>query len=699
MSSSFFCLFFLLLGTVVYSKEPKITICHTSDANPHTLVLPVSAAAAHLKNHPHDALGSCQTNCKLDSNICDDRNSCTNDNCDMETGTCIHTSVNCDDGNPCTTDECDPLAGCINKPVADIPCDDHNPCTKDDKCIVLSDNVLQIQTGVCAGKPVERCCNNNDDCNDNNLCTHDFCNADSRTCSYIPVQIGVADPCTIKICNPLTGEISQVPITCPMAPDQCQINQCNPTTNQCETTTKPNGEVCDDGNLCTSGETCSNGYCHATNTKLCDQPPNDCYESSGICNPSTGACDYSPKAENTPCQDNDPNTCNEICDGSGSCISGGCHTDNLCNGFGFCMDDECHFTSPANCNDPFFIHCNQDTGFCEKVPCTTTADCPVNDDKCAPITCVDGFCARNIVICDVVGCNATCDSATGTCVVPDFLPGCDDNNPCTIERCNIFFGCSSINKCLPGQFCDPVTGRCGCVSDSECVSNNPCKPQHCDVATGFCITSDYNCDDGNSCTNDHCFSSDGTAVCMHVPVTCSDNNLCTNDYCIDGACIHVKKPDCCRPESCTNQTICNCSCSGSMCICNCSIQTVCTSYNDCNDFNDCTLDKCEIQLGGAYLSTPTCTHTPINTESCCPGYNPSTSAGGVYLSDGTFLCQSNFGVCVNNQCFVEIDVIVTAPDPCCAKVDSNGVCIESICGLGGKCCDGQCVFSNQFTIC
>ena len=64
--------------------------------------------------------------------VCDDRDGCTDDNCDSQTG-CYHSnnSLACDDGDACTAGE--RCANGVCEGGAPISCDDGNPCT-DDTC-------------------------------------------------------------------------------------------------------------------------------------------------------------------------------------------------------------------------------------------------------------------------------------------------------------------------------------------------------------------------------------------------------------------------------------------------------------------------------------------------------------------------------------------------------------------------------------
>ena len=105
----------------------------------------------------------------VDGNLCDDGNACTTgDKC--VNGTCKGTPVSCNDNNPCTYDTCDPAQGCIHYLAPDgTVCDDGNVCTQNDVCI----------NGTCQG-------GNLVDCNDNDICTYDFCDP-SIGCYHIPV--------------------------------------------------------------------------------------------------------------------------------------------------------------------------------------------------------------------------------------------------------------------------------------------------------------------------------------------------------------------------------------------------------------------------------------------------------------------------------------------------------------------------------
>jgi hypothetical protein len=101
--------------------------------------------------------------CLKDSVICNDKNICTDEKCDSETGECVF-AFNIDpcetDGDPCTKDICS--QGTCNhiKMNDNDPCDDGDKCTEADFCL----------NSICmAGKTVA--------CSDDNECTDDSCDS------------------------------------------------------------------------------------------------------------------------------------------------------------------------------------------------------------------------------------------------------------------------------------------------------------------------------------------------------------------------------------------------------------------------------------------------------------------------------------------------------------------------------------------
>ncbi|UCC31583.1 MAG: hypothetical protein JSU86_04750, partial [Phycisphaerales bacterium] len=98
---------------------------------------------------------------------------------------------------------------------------------------------------------------------------------------------------------------------------------------------------CDDGDACTTNDTCINGVC------LGGSPP-DCNDgdvcTDDSCDPDTGCVHVN---NHDPCDDGDPCTLMDVCDGQGNCVG----TDI----------DTWPCTSDVDC---FGALCNQQTGFC-----------------------------------------------------------------------------------------------------------------------------------------------------------------------------------------------------------------------------------------------------------------------------------------------------------------------------------------------
>jgi hypothetical protein len=183
----------LLASGSSYADSGKVTICHTPPGqpnNPQTIIVSEKAVSAHLKHG--DYIGACASGCLQDESICDDGNPCTFDEC-LPNGQCERHQIDCNDGNSCTYDLCDISIGCINPPADGIACDDSSSCTENDIC----------NEGKCAGQQIENCCINNQDCNDNNLCTTDIC-LDS-SCKYQVVDCSVGNKCLAGFCDPTTG--------------------------------------------------------------------------------------------------------------------------------------------------------------------------------------------------------------------------------------------------------------------------------------------------------------------------------------------------------------------------------------------------------------------------------------------------------------------------------------------------------------
>ncbi len=151
--------------------QPGADTVDCNDGNECTLDLchPVSGCFHELNDNPCcDDVGA---------NICDDGQWCTTDSCDPETGACFHDANDflCNDGDPCTgPDMC--ADGICTGPPAD--CDDDNPCTED-SCDALSG---------CVHLPLDgTVCDDGLDCSTGDICASGLCVADLTNCGCQPV--------------------------------------------------------------------------------------------------------------------------------------------------------------------------------------------------------------------------------------------------------------------------------------------------------------------------------------------------------------------------------------------------------------------------------------------------------------------------------------------------------------------------------
>jgi hypothetical protein len=173
--------------------------------------------------------------CCLSSEQCsDDGQACTQAVCQADTNQCIQTQIagccdvaaDCEDGNPCTDELCSSLNNCHYRPVedcciADSECNDGDPCTVDlcnfggcihqheegcctpgavqgiltsqcgalpDACDLWSCDGTGLE-GECELDPGAGCCDTSEDCDDDNLCTLNFC-AVGNSCKTLPLTTG-----------------------------------------------------------------------------------------------------------------------------------------------------------------------------------------------------------------------------------------------------------------------------------------------------------------------------------------------------------------------------------------------------------------------------------------------------------------------------------------------------------------------------
>lgn len=267
-------------------------------------------------------------------------------------------------------------------------------------------------------------------------------------------------------------------VDCSSLDDECNVGTCDPATGTCSATPRADGTSCDDGAACTDGDSCTAGTCTPGPLADCSSLTDGC--NVGMCDPATGACAAVPVADGTSCDDGLACTTADVCS-AGAC--GGAATD--CSAL----------TNGCNVGT-----CDAATGACAAVPVVDGTTC---DDGLACTTvdvCSAGTCGGAAVDCSSLtdACNVgTCDATTGACAAVPVTNGtaCDDGLACT-----------TADVCTAGA-CGGAAVDCSSLTDA-------CNVGTCDAVTGACsavpVVDGTSCDDANSCTTgDVC----GAGVC------------------------------------------------------------------------------------------------------------------------------------------------------------------------------------------
>lgn len=273
------------------------------------------------------------------------------------------------------------------------------------------------------------------------------------------------------------------------------------------------------------------------------------------------------------------------------------------------------------------------------IDCELDTDCP-HGQFCYQTWCRDWNCQPNelfclgvqLVLCNERGSGAnlveTCPAPWDPCYIdgrgcengaclPATAVDCDDNNPCTTDRCDQELGCvntPNMNPCDDGNICtidDRCTdGKCQGGATLPCDDNNPCTADYCSSLHGCMHTPvEGSCDDLDPCTVwDQCRE----GKCAGTLANCDDEDPCTLDTCANGVCQNIPIPGC----------------------------GTCAFDSSCDDGNDCTIDKCEDGSCSYYLAPGCC-----SSDSDCDDADPCT----LEICDG-----APFGKCV-----------FSAADDCC----------------------------------
>ncbi len=654
-------------------------------------------------------------------------------------GSCApHKAKDCDDGDLCTDDGCKGGA-CSHLPTSlTLVCDDGDACTGGGACV----------GGVCKAKANVCGCQSDADCKGksvNAAGVPDLC-LGSYYCAVQPNggKACVQNPATIVVCNP-------------GADTACQKNVCAPATGVCGMVTTAEGGACEDGDPCTAGETCGKGSCSG-GTQICCTADVDCQDDGNLCNgkpfcnKAVGKCQLNP-ATIVICPSVDDTACSQnVCDPkSGSCKDKATANGEVC-------DDGNPCTPGENCQGGLCTATATNT-----CPCKKDSDCKEKDDgdPCNGVPFCDlktGACAVNpatVVICPTVDdttCSTNvCDPKTGSCAMTKAFDGtpCNaDGNPCTpnddckagvcaVDDVNTCV-CSSNAECAAHDdgdlcngalFCDKAdatgegAGKGTCkvnpatIPSCPTVDNTACVKSICQGKTGKCAMTFVNqgeiCDDGDPCTKgDTCLNGactvggdvclckkdtdclaqedqdacNGTLYCDKslLPWSCAvkpstvivcptvNDSYCQQSLCqkATGLCkitpLHNEEP-CDDADTCTVNTVCK----GGVCS-----DPLAASGGKCNDGNPCTDDSCDKTVGCVYK-----THTGAceDGDKCTEG---DTCKDKVCIAGKPATCDDG-NACTTNLC---------NPQSGCVAIQNADACSDgNACTDGDTCKAGACV--------
>jgi len=294
----------------------------------------------------------CVAQPKANGTDCDDGLYCTvPDQCNN--GVCQLDARDCDDGNGCTEDECDDVNDqCTNTLVP-------NPGAEGPAGNGTCQNGLDDDCDGLTDLDDSDCvdCQSDNDCNDSNPCTLDECN--SGTC-FNPPQVG--EPCDDE--NPCThtdqcqsdGACRGTTIECPDDDPPCGVVRTCNGTDQCDEEFPDASVTCDDAEPCTYDDRCDGSGGCTGSTISCENGTPPC----GVlrtCN-GTDQCDEEFPGVETSCDDSEFCTYNDACNGAGACVGteitcqddpGPCGVQRECDG-----TDTCKKTYPdetVSCED------------------------------------------------------------------------------------------------------------------------------------------------------------------------------------------------------------------------------------------------------------------------------------------------------------------------------------------------------------
>ncbi|MGB0591153.1 MAG: hypothetical protein ACPGU1_15870 [Myxococcota bacterium] len=560
-----------------------------------------------------------------------------------------------------------------------------------------------------AAIPAAESCNGEDDncngdsdegtpCDDGDPCTSDAClGADGCVHDIVlgaPCDDG--DPNTLDDSCTTDGSCEGTPITCEEGP--CVL-QSSPVDGACVTVYKVAGVVCDDEDSSTHNDICdADGGCAGT-PYTCT--PGECEASA---TPDGVGCVTEPMAAGLACDDANPETKGDACDGAGSCVgepytcsAGPCEVSAIANGTdcevtpkaaGTACDDGDLGTTQDNCDGAGTCVGTAFTctpGLCDISATPNGVDCDIIH-VAAGVQCSDGdpntlddqcdgagACVGTALTCTPGLCETMSVAVGGVCVPTYALTGapCDDSDLTT--KADI---CDGAGHCGGAPYAC-VAGNC----DQSAAHNGV----DCDVVH---IPSGALCSDGDPNTlNDAC---DGAGQCIGVTLTCEPGVCQSANVAIDGACVptySLSGSPCDDGDLGTKVDLCDGAgtCAGTPITCTPSVCDVSAVANGvgcdvihfdagtpCSDGDPNTLDDTCDGVGGCVGAALECAPDICQTASTPDGgvCVPTFAQQGAHCDDGDLTTAGDY--CDGQGGCIGIAITCT-PGPCDASSTPNGV--------------------------
>ena len=214
----------------------------------------------------------------------------------------------------------------------------------------------------------EKACEENEDCDDDNVCTEDWCAPITLCCEYFTEGVDYTNCGDETFCNGLDYCYEGACVyegACDSLPEcgPCATEYCDEGLDICECACKSEGESCDDGFWCTGTDNVCDDDCNCIYDWPCPMFHEDpCKQYA--CNEEEESCVEENKPDGEQCSDDDPCNGTEFCeDGACSrsvraCVDGDPCTEDVCDpDTGGCIvpapviEDCSYCTEPSVCDD------------------------------------------------------------------------------------------------------------------------------------------------------------------------------------------------------------------------------------------------------------------------------------------------------------------------------------------------------------